>query len=97
MLNEKFILKSDLSVMVRILDIIDEAPGFKTFLFSLPLDCKSGQFLMIWLPRVDEKPFTLSYKKDNILGIIVSHNNNALSEVRFNRKIEAGKTVVVVT
>jgi dihydroorotate dehydrogenase electron transfer subunit len=71
MQNDKFVLKSDLPNMVKIIDIIDEAPGFKTFLFSIPLTCKPGQFLMIWLPRIDEKPFTLSYQQGDVLGITV--------------------------
>jgi dihydroorotate dehydrogenase electron transfer subunit len=71
MLKDNFQLKSDLPKMTRIINVIDEMPGYKTFLFSYPFDCQPGQFLMIWLPRIDEKPFTLSYKKDDILGITV--------------------------
>ena len=67
--REAYQLRSDLPTMVKILDVIEETPEFKTFLFSYPGACRPGQFLLIWLPRVDEKPFTLSYKKDGVLGI----------------------------
>ena len=71
MQKNDFNLVSDLPKMVKIIDVIDEAKDYKTFLFSYPYDCRAGQFLMIWLPRINEKPFTISYKKDDTVGITV--------------------------
>ena len=52
---------------VRINSIINECEGVKTLVFrrnnsSIP---KPGQFVMIWIPGVDEIPMSVSYYKDN--------------------------------
>ena len=52
---------------VRIKSIIDECEGIKTFVFkrndlSTP---KPGQFVMVWVPGVDEIPMSISSHKSN--------------------------------
>lgn len=47
--------------IVRIKKIISENPNTKTFFIDKKINCKPGQFFMVWLPGVDEKPFVLSY------------------------------------
>lgn len=71
MLNNEYDMRADLPTMVKILDVIDEAVGYKTFLFEYPVICNPGQFFMIWLPRVNEKPFTIAYNHNGIVGITV--------------------------
>lgn len=39
--------------------IADETPKVKTFTLDSILDAEPGQFVMVWLPRLDEKPFSL--------------------------------------
>ncbi len=41
--------------------IIDENPTTKTFVFEYPLGGKPGQFLMLWIPGVDEKPMSIAF------------------------------------
>jgi dihydroorotate dehydrogenase electron transfer subunit len=43
----------------RIVAIADESPRVRTFVFDLHLKADPGQFVMAWLPGVDEKPFSL--------------------------------------
>lgn len=43
----------------RIVAITDESPRVRTFVFDLRLKADPGQFVMAWLPGVDEKPFSL--------------------------------------
>ena len=46
---------------VQVLDIKEECPGVKTIRFKLKLQTpKPGQFLMIWMPGVDEIPMSVS-------------------------------------
>lgn len=45
----------------RVERIVVENARVKTFMFDLELEAEPGQFIMLWLPGVDEKPFTLSY------------------------------------
>jgi len=44
---------------VRILDIQTDNYRTKTFILDAALDAYPGQFVMAWLPRFDEKPFSL--------------------------------------
>ena len=47
---------------LTIKQVVDENYKTKTFFFNEKIDIKPGQVIMLWLPSVDEKPFTLSYK-----------------------------------
>lgn len=47
--------------MVGVEEVVDEAPDVKTFFFDEKIDAKPGQFIMLWFPGVNEKPFSLSY------------------------------------
>ena len=48
-----------LPTRVRILDIQTDNYRTKTFVLDARLDAYPGQFVMAWLPRFDEKPFSL--------------------------------------
>lgn len=50
----------ELPEMARITRIVDENPYVKTFFLDKRIDAKPGQFVMAWIPGVDEKPFSLS-------------------------------------
>jgi dihydroorotate dehydrogenase electron transfer subunit len=45
--------------VARIVQRTDETPGVRTLVFDLEMDGQPGQFVMAWLPGVDEKPFSL--------------------------------------
>ncbi|MGR3220964.1 MAG: dihydroorotate dehydrogenase electron transfer subunit [Candidatus Anammoxibacter sp.] len=57
--------------MVKIEEVIEEADGVKSFMFHHKIDFVPGQFIMVWIPQVDEKPFTISYHDSNTFGITV--------------------------
>lgn len=57
--------------MVKIYDIREETPGVKTFFFEADFEFKPGQFIMVWIPDLDEKPFTISYMHRSLIGISV--------------------------
>ena len=52
--------------MVEIKEIINENNRIKTLFLDAKIDAIPGQFVMVWLPRIDEKPFSLSYIGDKI-------------------------------
>ena len=58
-------------IMVKIEQVIEEADGVKTFMFHRKIDFVPGQFIMVWIPQVDEKPFTISYHDSGVFGITV--------------------------
>jgi dihydroorotate dehydrogenase electron transfer subunit len=51
--------KTSLPQVARIASITDESPQIRTFVFDQRLEAKPGQFVMAWLPDIDEKPFSL--------------------------------------
>ncbi len=56
-------MEKEIHKKLTIKKIIDENYKTKTFFFNEKIDIKPGQFIMLWLPCIDERPFTLSYKK----------------------------------
>lgn len=47
--------------VVRVVKCREEAPGIVTLRFRLPAKAVPGQFIMAWLPGVDEVPMSLSH------------------------------------
>ena len=45
-------------MIVKIKEIIQESPTVKTIVLNKKIKFKPGQFAMLWLPGVDEKPFS---------------------------------------
>jgi dihydroorotate dehydrogenase electron transfer subunit len=52
--------------------ILDETPTIKTFFFKQNLVAIPGQFIMVWVPGVDEIPMSVSYSGDTP-GITVAN------------------------
>lgn len=50
-------MKAEQPVTIPIQDIIDEAEGIKTFFFDHNINAKPGQFFLLWIPGMNEKPF----------------------------------------
>ena len=48
-----------------------ECSGVKSFLFKMRKECKPGQFFMVWLPTIGERPFSVSYIDQKYKGITV--------------------------
>lgn len=52
--------------------IKDEANNIKTFTFRHQLNSKPGQFVMMWIPRINEKPFSISYDDGRIFELTIA-------------------------
>jgi dihydroorotate dehydrogenase electron transfer subunit len=50
---------TSLPQVVQIVKRTDESPTVRTLVFDLALAADPGQFVMAWLPGIDEKPFSL--------------------------------------
>src|SRR3989338_6133631 len=59
------ITRTEIPRMMEISEVVSEGKGQKSFFFEHSLNCKPGQFVMVWLPEVDEKPMAISYWKKN--------------------------------
>ncbi len=58
-------------VMVRVAEKKMEAPDFATLYFDHAMDFQPGRFIMVWIPGLDEKPYTVSFHKPQRFGITV--------------------------
>lgn len=70
-MNNSLHHSNELFTAVRISRIQTHAETVKTFYCTYSLRIKPGQFLMLWLPRVDEKPFTVSCLTPTEFGVTV--------------------------
>ena len=57
--------KTDIPQMLEISEVMQEGKDQKSFFFNHPINCKPGQFVMVWAPGLDEKPMAVSYWKKN--------------------------------
>jgi dihydroorotate dehydrogenase electron transfer subunit len=47
--------------VLEIKSIVKENHKTKTFFFYKKIEAEPGQFMMVWIPRMDEKPFAVSF------------------------------------
>jgi len=57
--------------IVKIKKIKKETPTHSTIFFDSHISFQPGQFVMIWLPGCDEKPFTISYQNGQRFGVTI--------------------------
>jgi len=60
----------ELPEVLEIKKVIKENYKIKTFLFDENIEAEPGQFVMVWIPGMNEKPFAVSYTKP--FGVTVS-------------------------
>ncbi len=71
------ILNNNKHVMLRVADNQKENQEFATLFFDSPhfsrieRSFNPGQFIMFWIPGIDEKPYTLSHVSKNKFGITI--------------------------
>ncbi len=56
--------------VTKIKSVRAETERIKTFILDEKVDALPGQFIMVWIPGLDEKPLSLSYTQGN-MGITV--------------------------
>ena len=52
-------MNPSLPQVTRVVKMIDESPKVRTLVLDLHLEAEPGQFVMVWLPGLDERPFSL--------------------------------------
>jgi dihydroorotate dehydrogenase electron transfer subunit len=79
--------------MVTIEDIVQETPSVKTFFFrDEPSNlAKPGQFLMVWIPRIEELPLSIMISdKKNYAAVTIrkhGHGSTSLFEMKKGDKL----------
>jgi dihydroorotate dehydrogenase electron transfer subunit len=78
---------------VKVSQVVKETPSIVTIYFKAPKVAslvKPGQFLMVWIPRVDEIPISVSSVDDDIVGITVKKVGDATEVLQ---KIDPGEYI----
>ncbi|MCU0612055.1 MAG: dihydroorotate dehydrogenase electron transfer subunit [Candidatus Eisenbacteria bacterium] len=57
--------------MCRILEVVAHSPVLKSFLVPRLFDALPGQFVNLWLPGIDEKPFSISGIRETCMELSV--------------------------
>jgi len=72
-------MKNNEMRIVKISEIKAEAPGVKTIFFEdeLCTSAEPGQFLMVWIPGVDEIPLGISSTSDRLASVTVKEVGEA--------------------
>ncbi|PIT87464.1 MAG: dihydroorotate dehydrogenase electron transfer subunit [Candidatus Magasanikbacteria bacterium CG10_big_fil_rev_8_21_14_0_10_40_10] len=76
----------DIPQHIKISQIVDETNQVKTFYFDYALGSKPGQFVMLWIPGVDQKPFSIAYDDGQKFGLTV-FNRGPLTNKLFQMKV----------
>jgi len=76
--------------IVRVLDFIDESSTVRSLIFKDDLcsKAKPGQFMMVWIPGIDEIPMSISMISDDLAGLTVRKVGEA-SNALFNMKVSS--------
>ncbi len=61
----------DKPIVLPVAKVIDEGENLVTLFFNHELNAKPGQFIMLWLPGVDQKPFSIAYQDKTSFGITI--------------------------
>ena len=62
----------DIPRMYTIKKIIPENATIKTLIFECDFDAQPGQFVNMWIPRVDEKPFSVAFADGKELHLTIA-------------------------
>lgn len=64
--------RNDRITTMKISRAVQETPSVKTIYFNHPLKAKPGQFVMLWIPGVGEKPMSISFCDGKRFGVSIS-------------------------
>lgn len=56
---------------ISVQEIVVHNDGLKSYIFQQTFDVEPGQFVMLWIPGVDEKPFSVSDVRNGTIEITV--------------------------
>jgi dihydroorotate dehydrogenase electron transfer subunit len=76
----------DIPKFLKISKIIDEVENIKTFYFYYELNSQPGQFVMLWIPGIDQKPFSIAYDDGRKFGLTI-FKRGPLTEKLFAMKV----------
>ncbi len=80
------ITKQEKPTILKIKKIKQETSQIKTFIFDYDLGATPGQFIMLWIPRVDQIPISISRQNKNSFELSVMKVGNGTQKL-FDMKV----------
>ncbi|MFZ2190392.1 MAG: dihydroorotate dehydrogenase electron transfer subunit [Candidatus Magasanikiibacteriota bacterium] len=74
-------MKNDTPKHLTISKIETENPFVKTFYFDFNLGSKPGQFVMLWVVGIDQKPFSIAYDDGKMFGLTIFNRGPATEKL----------------
>lgn len=71
---------------IAIKDIVIENPSVKTFYFEYELKSKPGQFVMLWIPGINQNPFSIRHDDGKSFSLTI-FKLGALTKKLFEMKV----------
>ena len=78
-------MRCDIPKSVQIKNIFDSAENVKTFVLDIEMNSQPGQFVMLWIPEIDEKPFSIARNQNGELWLTIC-SVGPFSEKLFEKK-----------
>ena len=75
-------------LVLKVKEVIDEAPGTKSYVFHHNLHAKPGQFVMTWLPGTDEVPMSIGWQDDHSFTLTIADAGDCTHDI--NERIKVG-------
>lgn len=73
--------KTQLPIVLEIKKVVSDSDEITTLYFDYELNSKPGQFVMLWLPGVDEIPISISYDDGKQFGLTIYKRGDASSKI----------------
>ncbi len=80
----------DSPIMIPIAEIVKETEHVNTYYFDYPLGSEPGQFVMLWIPGIDQKPFSIGYDDGKRFGLTIfalGKLTHALAEMKVGDRV----------
>lgn len=66
---------------LKVEEVRNENPTFNTYVFKHSLRSKPGQFIMVWLPGVDEVPMSVGWQTDEEFHVGISNAGDCTNAI----------------
>ena len=84
-----------LPLVFKVAEIRQDSPNLKTYVFKHKIRAKSGQFVMVWLPGVDEVPMSIGWQTDEEFHVGIADAGDCTHEI--HQQIQVGEVSTSLT
>jgi len=74
-------------LIFKVKKITQDSPILKTYVFEHNLSAKPGQFVMVWLPGVDEVPMSIGWQTDNEFHLGIANAGDCTAKIHEQVKV----------